>query len=64
MGYGPAGSVDMVNIWVYVISVLFSLCFRARLFIDALWPSAGKGLTSWLSCVISNCEPVIFPLVS
>ena len=35
-------------------SVLFLLCFRARLFIDALWSSAGKGLTSWLSFVIST----------
>ena len=33
---------------VYVISVLFLLCFRVRLFIDALWSPAGKGLTSWL----------------
>ena len=31
----------------YVISVLFLLCFRARLFIDALWSPAGKGLSSW-----------------
>ena len=27
-----------------------------RLFICALWSAAGKGLTSWLSCVASNCE--------
>ena len=27
------------------------------------WP-AGKGLTSWLSFVVSNCEFVTFPLVS
>ena len=26
--------------------------------------SAGKGLTSWLSFVKSNCESVTFPLVS
>ena len=26
--------------------------------------SAGKGLTSWLSFVVSNCEFVTFPLVS
>ena len=45
-------------------SVLFLLCYRARLFIDALWSSAGKGLTSWLSFVMSNCELVTFPLVS
>ena len=25
---------------------------------------AGKGLSSWLSFVVSNCEIVIFPLVS
>ena len=34
------------------------------LFIDALWSPAGKGLTSWLSFVMSNCEFVTFPLVS
>ena len=33
--------------------VLFWLCFRARLFIDALWSPAGKGLTAWLSFVMS-----------
>ena len=44
---------------------LFSLLsFRTRLFIDALWSPAGKGLTSWLSFVMSNCEVVFFPLVS
>ena len=30
----------------------------------ALWSPTGKGLTSWLSFVVSNCEFVIFPLVS
>ena len=40
----------------YVISVLFLLCFRARLFIDALWSPAGKGLIPWLSFVMSNCQ--------
>ena len=34
------------------------------LFIDALWSPAGKGLTSCLSFVMSNCEFVTFPLVS
>ena len=54
-----------VILWIiYVISVLFLLCFRVRLFIDALWSLAGKGLTSWLSFVMSNCEVVTFPLVS
>ena len=27
-----------------------------RLFICALWSPAGKGLTPWLSFVVSNCE--------
>ena len=40
-------------------SVLCLLCLCARLFICALWSSAGKGLTSWLSFVVSNCE---FPI--
>ena len=34
-----------------IFSVLFLLCFRARLFNDALWSPAWKGLTSWLSFV-------------
>ena len=46
----------------YVFFVL--LCFHARLFVDALWPPAGKRLTSWLSFVISNCDVVPFSLVS
>ena len=49
---------------VYAISVLFLLSFCACLFINALWSPAGKGLTSWLSFVMSNCEFVTFPLVS
>ena len=36
----------------------------AALFVDALWSPAGKGLTSWLSFVMSNCDVVTFPLVS
>ena len=43
---------------------LVFLCFRECLFIDALWLPAGKGLTSWLLFVVSNCEVVTFPLVS
>ena len=41
---------------------LVLLCLR--LFVDALWSPAGKGLTSWLSFVMSNCDVVTFPLVS
>ena len=43
---------------------LVLLCFRVRVFIDALWSPAGKGLISWLSFVMSYCEVVTFPLVS
>ena len=35
-------------------SVLCFLCLCARLFICALWSPAGKGLTSWLSSVVST----------
>ena len=44
---------------IFAIPVLFLLCCRARLFIDALWSPAGKRLTSWPSFVMSNCEIVI-----
>ena len=40
-------------------SVLCLLCLCARLFICALWSPAGKGLTSWLSFVVSDCH---FPI--
>ena len=43
---------------------LVLLCFHARLFVDALWSPAGKGLTSWLSFVMSTCDVVTFPFVS
>ena len=43
---------------------LVLLCFHARLFVDALCSAAGKGLTSWLSFVMSNCGVVTFPWVS
>ena len=49
-----------------IFSVLCLLCLSARLFICALCSPSGKGLTSWLSFVVSNCEFffVTFPLVS
>ena len=46
-----------------LFSVLCLLCLCARLFLCALWSPAGKGLTSWLSFLVSNCEFVTFPLV-
>ena len=47
--------------------MLFLSCFvmfHARLFVGALWSPAWKGLTSWLSFVMSFCGVVTFPLVS
>ena len=44
-------------------SVLRLLYLCVRLFICALWSPAGKGLTSWLSFVVSYYEFVTFPLV-
>ena len=43
--------------------MLFLSCFHVCLF-TALWSPAAKGLTSWLSLVVSNCEVVTCPLVS
>ena len=53
---------SFVNNLCYFCLVL--LCFHARLFVDALRSPAGKGLTSWLSFVMSKCDVVTFPLVS
>ena len=43
--------------------LVFVMCSCASV-IDALWSPAGKGLASWLSFVMSNCEVVTFSLVS
>ena len=45
---------------LWFCSVMCLLC----LFICALWSPAGKGLTSWLSFVVSNCALITFQLVS
>ena len=45
-------------------SVLCLLCICVRLFICVLWSPAGKGLTSWFSFVVPNCEFFAFSLVS
>ena len=45
----------------------FCLVFAMSLcasFLCALWSPAGKGLISWLSFVVPNCEFLTFPLVS
>ena len=51
----------MVHLCYFCLVFVMLSC--ARLFIDALWSPAGKGLTFWLSFVMSNCE-VTFPLPS
>ena len=56
-------SKAVLLLWIfYVFSVLCLLCLCARLFICALRSRAGKGLTSWLSFVVSSYEFGIFPL--
>ena len=43
---------------------LVLLCFRARLFVDAIWSLTGNWLSSWLAFVMSDCDVVTFPFVS
>ena len=43
---------------------LVLICFHARLFFDVMWSPAWKGLSFWLSFVMSSCDDVTFPLVS
>ena len=62
----PIGCEGSVFVFVFVLclyffcgSFMFLFClvfamFCARLFICALWSPAGKGLTSWLSFVVSS----------
>ena len=58
-------SKAVLLLWIfYVFSVLCLLCLCVRLFKSDLWSSAGKGLTSLVSFVVSNCEFVSLPLVS
>ena len=44
--------------------VLFCYALMHVCFFDVLWSPAGKGLTSWLSFVMSSCDVVTFPLIS
>ena len=49
-------SKAVLLLWIFYVffSVLCLLCLCVRLFICALWSPAGKGLTSWLSFVVST----------
>ena len=48
--------------FMYLFCLVFAMCC-ARRFICALWSPVGKGLTSWLSFLASNCEFVTFPSI-
>ena len=48
---------------MFLFCLVFAM-FCALLFICALWSSAGKGLTSWLSFVVSSVSLSLSPLVS
>ena len=39
------------HFWFFVFRVILSCLFLA-----ALWPPAGKGLTFWLSCMLCFCS--------
>ena len=43
-------------LWIFYVFVLSCVCFVlcASVFICASWSPAGKGLTSWLSFVVSS----------
>ena len=48
-------SISDLLLWIFYVFVLSCVCYVcARLFICALWSPAGKGLTSWLSFVVSS----------
>ena len=49
---------------MFLFCLVFAMSLCASVYICALWSPAGKGLTSWLLFVVSNCEFVTFPLVS
>ena len=64
-------SVQICNLknWTPVTFELFFFCLVCVMLscasvIDALWSLACKGLTFWLSFVMSNCEVITFQLVS
>ena len=56
---GGTSFVD--HLWYFCLVFVMPLC--ASVFC-AFWSPAWKGLTYWLSVVVSSCEFVTFPLVS
>ena len=49
----PLPPRDVCRSFMFLFCLVFAM-FCARLFICALWSPAGKGLTSWLSFVVSS----------
>ena len=47
---------------MFLFCLVFAMSLCSSVYIT-LWSPAGKGLTSWLSFVVFNCEFVPFPLV-
>ena len=46
--------------FLFCLMFAMSLCASVYMcFVVTLWSPAGKGLTSWLSFVVSNCEFVV-----
>ena len=57
--------VSVLLLWIIcVIAVLFCYAFMHVCLLMPCGHLLGKGLTSWLSFVMSNCDVVTFPLVS
>ena len=62
----PSGILGQV--WYFIVSIPDPCCLSYFMFITflafviaALWSPAGKGLTSWLLFVMSNCDFLTFP---
>ena len=53
------GGTSFVDLLCFC-SVLCLICLCVRVFICALWSPAGKGLTSWLSFVVSTVSLSLF----
>ena len=63
--YFTERSKAVLLLWIfYVFFCLVFVCLCARQFICALWSPSWKGLSSWFSFLVYNCEFVTFPLVS
>ena len=52
-----------MDLLFFFFCLVFAMSLCASVYM-CFWSPAGKGLTSWLSFVVSNCEFVTFPLVS